>query len=411
MNRYAILGQLGDGSFGTVSKAQNTATGEVVAVKKMKQRFPSWEECLQLREVQSLRKLQHPNVVKLKEVVRENTELFLIFEYCDKNIFQIQRQRAEQMAGTQSFNDREIRSIICQTLLGLQAIHKSGFMHRDVKPENLLTKGDIVKVADFGLAKEIRSRPPFTEYVSTRWYRAPELVLHSTHYNSPVDIWACGVIFAELYLCRPLFPGLSESDQLFKICSVLGTPTSSQWDEGHQLARRLNLRFPTLAPTPLKQLIPQAPPAALDLIEQMLRFNPSDRPTATQCLQHPYFTEGTGGSSALYAGISTGQPHNPFQPSSPVRSPTTQPTTLESGSPNGSSSTHPAASSSLTSVAKYAALFNQNGTSVLGSSMSTSAVHGTSNNLTTGATVHSVPQTTEADKQAASPITDDELNF
>ncbi|KEG10485.1 protein kinase [Trypanosoma grayi] len=320
MNRYSIMGQLGDGSFGVVSKAQQVSSGEIVAVKKMKQRFSSWEECLQLREIQSLRKLQHPNIVKLKEVVRENTELFLIFEYMEMNLFNIQRTRAEQMSGAQRiFNDREIRSIMCQTLLAVQAIHKSGFMHRDLKPENLLTKGDIVKVADFGLAKEIRSRPPFTGYVSTRWYRAPEIILHSTHYNSPVDIWACGVIFAELYLCRPLFPGSSETDQLFKICSVLGAPSPSEWDEGYQLSRRSSMRFPTVAPTPLKQLLSNAPPAAIDLIEQMLRFNPSDRPTATQCLQHPYFTgtnsvaEAGGTTTALYAGISTGQPHNPFQ--------------------------------------------------------------------------------------------------
>lgn len=320
MNRYSILGQLGDGSFGVVSKAQHVNSGEIVAVKKMKQRFSSWEECLQLREIQSLKKVQHPNIVKLKEVVRENTELFLIFEYMENNLFNIQRMRAEQMSGAQgAFSDREIRSIMCQTLLAVQAIHKSGFMHRDLKPENLLTKGDIVKVADFGLAKEIRSRPPFTEYVSTRWYRAPEIILRSTHYNSPVDIWACGVIFAELYLNRPLFPGSSDSDQLFKICSVFGAPGPLEWDEGYQLSRRLNMRFPNVAPTPLRQLLTNAPPTAIALMEQMLHFNPSDRPTATQCLQHPYFTgtssvpETGGTTTALYAGISTGQPHNPFQ--------------------------------------------------------------------------------------------------
>ncbi|CBH16694.1 mitogen-activated protein kinase 9, putative [Trypanosoma equiperdum] len=326
MNRYTILGQLGDGSFGVVSKAQNTSTGEVVAVKKMKQRFSNWEECLQLREVQFLRKVHHPNIVKLREVVRENNELFLIFEYMEMNLFGIQRMRSEQMGGVQSiFNDREIRSIMCQTLLAVQAMHKNGFMHRDLKPENLLTKGDVVKVADFGLAKEIRSRPPFTEYVSTRWYRAPEIILRSTHYNSPVDIWACGVIFAELYLNRPLFPGSSGNDQLFKICSILGAPTTAEWDEGYQLLRRLNMRFPTVAPTPLRQLLAGAPPNAIDLMEQMLKFNPSDRLTATQCLRHPYFTgtgsaaEAGGTATAMYAGIATGQPHNPFHAAGAAR--------------------------------------------------------------------------------------------
>jgi len=104
-------------------------------------------------------------------------------------------------------------------------MHRHGFFHRDLKPENLLCSGpELIKIADFGLAREIRSRPPFTDYVSTRWYRAPEVLLHSTNYGSTIDLWAMGCIMAELYTFRPLFPGSSEVDQLFKICSVLGTP-------------------------------------------------------------------------------------------------------------------------------------------------------------------------------------------
>lgn len=407
MERYTVIGQLGDGSFGTVSKAQNTATGEIVAVKKMKQRFHSWEECLQLREIQSLRKVQHPNLVKLKEVVREKTELFLIFEYCEKNIFQIQRQRADQMSGAMAFSDKEIRSIMCQTLLGVQAIHKAGFMHRDLKPENLLISGDLVKVADFGLAKEIRSRPPFTEYVSTRWYRAPELVLHSTHYNSPIDIWACAVIFAELYLCRPLFPGTSESDQLFKICSVQGAPAPSEWDEGYQLARRMNMRFPTVAPTPLRQILSAAPLAAVDLMEQMLRFNPAERPTATQCLQHPYFT-GSGGSSALYSGIATGQPHNPFQMAASGTS--SAPVTNNVGL---TSSGSPPPTTSNGSMFKYANLFNQGNRSPISASNATGAFAGSSalqNSMTSSNVVRSVPQQRKS-SMSYTADSDDEFNF
>ncbi|KAG5480502.1 hypothetical protein LSCM1_06205 [Leishmania martiniquensis] len=407
MERYTVMGQLGDGSFGTVSKARNTSSGEIVAVKKMKQRFHSWEECLQLREIQSLRKVQHPNLVKLKEVVREKTELFLIFEYCEKNIFQIQRQRADQMSGTAAFSDKEIRSIMCQTLLGVQAIHKAGFMHRDLKPENLLISGDLLKVADFGLAKEIRSRPPFTEYVSTRWYRAPEIVLHSTHYNSPIDIWACGVIFAELYLCRPLFPGTSESDQLFKICSVLGSPALNEWDEGFQLARRLNIRFPTVAPTPLRQILATAPPAAVDLIEQMLRFNPAERPTATQCLQHSYFT-GSGSSSALYAGIATGQPHNPFQMAASGVS------AAQSMSNVGlTSNSSPPPSTSNASLFKYANLFNQGNRSPLSASNTSVPFVGSSAlqaSMNSSNIVRSMP--TQRKTSVSNAVdSDDEFNF
>ena len=123
------------------------------------------------------------------------------------------------------FPEQEVKSIMYQTIIGLAYMHKHGFFHRDMKPENLLVKGEAVKIADFGLAREIRSRPPFTDYVSTRWYRAPEILLRSTNYNSPVDIFACGAIMAELYLMRPLFPGNNETDQIYKTCAVLGSPT------------------------------------------------------------------------------------------------------------------------------------------------------------------------------------------
>ncbi len=124
------------------------------------------------------------------------------------------------------FPESVVKSIIFQVMQGLSYMHKYGFFHRDLKPENLLCNGpDLVKIADFGLAREIRSRPPYTDYVSTRWYRGPEILLRSTYYSSPIDIWAIGCIAAECYTLRPLFPGSSEIDQLFKICSVLGTPT------------------------------------------------------------------------------------------------------------------------------------------------------------------------------------------
>ena len=137
----------------------------------------------------------------------------------EKNIYELMKDR------TSPFPELQIKSIMYQTLLGLKYMHKHGFFHRDMKPENLLVKGDLVKIADFGLAREIRSRPPFTDYVSTRWYRAPENLLRSTNYNSPVDIFATAAIMAELYLLRPLFPGNNETDQIYKICAVLGSPS------------------------------------------------------------------------------------------------------------------------------------------------------------------------------------------
>ena len=179
-----------------------------------------------------------------------------------------------------------------QILQGLAYMHKQGYFHRDMKPENLLCSGDTIKIADFGLAREIRSRPPFTDYVSTRWYRAPEVLLRSPIYSAPIDMFAIGAIMAELYTLRPLFPGSSEADEIYKICSVLGTPTATTWPEGLKLASAMNFRFPTFSATSFKKLIPHAGPEALDLIQQMCHWDPTRRPTAVQALQHPYFQVG-----------------------------------------------------------------------------------------------------------------------
>lgn len=283
MNRYKITKQLGDGTYGSVLKAVNRSTGEVVAIKKMKKKFYTWEECMQLREVKSLKKLNHPQVVKLKEVIRENDELFFVFEYMEKNLYELMKGREKH------FPESKIRNIMYQIFQGLAFMHKHGFFHRDIKPENMLCKGDIVKIADFGLAREIRSRPPFTDYVSTRWYRAPEVLLRSPHYNSPIDNMACGCIMAELFTLRPLFPGSSEADQIYKMCSVLGSPTTKSWPEGLKLAAKMNFRFPAFTPTPLSTLIPHASPEAIQLMQDLLKYDPNKRPTASQALQYPFF--------------------------------------------------------------------------------------------------------------------------
>jgi serine/threonine protein kinase len=187
---------------------------------RIKKKYYSWEECMSLREIKSLQKLRHPNIIRLKEVIREDNNLYMIFEYMSENLYELMKKR------DRLFPESVVKNIIFQVMQGLSYMHKFGFFHRDLKPENLLCNGtELIKIADFGLAREIRSRPPYTDYVSTRWYRGPEILLRSTNYNAPIDIWAIGCIAAECYTLRPLFPGSSEIDQLFKICSVLGTPS------------------------------------------------------------------------------------------------------------------------------------------------------------------------------------------
>ncbi|XP_042456354.1 cyclin-dependent kinase F-4-like [Zingiber officinale] len=281
--RYNVIKEVGDGTFGNVWRAISKQSGELVAIKKLKRKYYSWEECLNLQEVKSLRRLNHPNIVKLKEVIRENIDiLYLVFEYMECNLYQLMKERVK------SFSEVEIRNWCFQIFRALAYMHKQGYFHRDLKPENLLVTKDLVKIADFGLAREILSKPPFTGYVSTRWYRAPELLLHSSVYNSAVDMWAMGAIMAELFTLHPLFPGSSEADQLCKICSAIGSPNSDSWSEGLQFAAAMNYQFPQFAGVPVS-VIHSASKEAVDLISTLCSWDPRKRLTAVEVLQHSFF--------------------------------------------------------------------------------------------------------------------------
>ena len=335
MQRYDVTVQLGDGSYGSVMKATNKQSGEVVAIKKMKKKFYTWEECLQLREVnvranslsprrfappifasaahaslrvcslppsipQSLKKLNHANIVKLKEVIRECDELFFVFEFMSDNLYEYAKRQER------GFGEDRVRNMMFQMFKGCAYMHRNGFFHRDIKPENMLVtlgaeERPVVKIADFGLAREIRSRPPYTDYISTRWYRAPEVLLRSKYYNAPIDIFALGCIMAELYMLRPLFPGGSEADQVYKICSVLGSPTNAMWPDGVKLAIKMNFKFPQFVATPLQTIIPRASAEACDLIAKMLCWDPHKRLTCAQCMEHPFFTNAAAPPAELPA--------------------------------------------------------------------------------------------------------------
>ena len=298
MENYEIICRLGGGSFADVYKAIEKSTGEYVAVKVLKKKYTNWEECLELRETKSLKKLQEDgklskqkgidNIIKLKEMIfiKETGTLNLIFEYMEKDLFELMKQRS-----TTKFTENQIRNILYQVLQGLSFMHKYGFFHRDLKPENLLIIGDTIKIADFGLAREIRSIPPYTEYVSTRYYRAPECILKSSNYNSRIDIWALGCIMAEMYLHpQPLFFGNNEKEVLYRICSVLGTPTHAVWPEGMQQAKKYEIKFPNCPGTSLSQIIPSASKEAIELMYQMISWDPNKRATANNLLNHPFFS-------------------------------------------------------------------------------------------------------------------------
>ncbi|CAF1991812.1 unnamed protein product, partial [Brassica napus] len=282
-HRYNLIKEVGDGTFGNVWRAVNKLTGEVVAIKKMKKKYYSWEECINLREVKSLSRMNHPNIVKLKEVIRENDILYFVFEYMECNLYQLMKDRPKLFA------ESDIRNWCFQVFQGLCYMHQRGYFHRDLKPENLLVSKDVIKIADLGLAREINSSPPYTEYVSTRWYRAPEVLLRSYVYTSKVDMWAMGAILAELLSLRPLFPGASEADEIYKICSVIGSPTEETWLKGLNLASVINYQFPQLPGVHLSNLMPYASAEAVNLVERLCSWDPSNRPTAAEALQHPFF--------------------------------------------------------------------------------------------------------------------------
>ncbi|CAF3829166.1 unnamed protein product, partial [Adineta steineri] len=308
MEKYKILKQLGDGTYGSVLLAHLKDTPqEKVAVKRMKKKYYSWQECMDLREVKALQKIRHPNIIKLKEVVREDNNLYMVFEFMNENLYELMKKR------DRLFPETNVRNIIFQLLQGLSYMHKLGFFHRDLKPENILCKGvELIKLADFGLARELRSRPPYTDYVSTRWYRAPEVLLRSTSYTSPIDMWAVGCIAAELYTLRPLFPGSSEIDEMFKICAVMGTPNRDEWAEGYMLATKLSFRWPQCARTDLKKIIHSSNSDGIDLIEATLHWDPKRRPTAAQCLKHSYFKVSQDLIPTTYSQAPTGNNSSPI---------------------------------------------------------------------------------------------------
>jgi len=197
----------------------------------------------------------------------------------------------ESMKQAQSgLSQSRVRNIMFQCLQGLAHMHRKGYFHRDIKPENILLKDTTVKLADFGLAREIRARPPFTDYVSTRWYRAPEVLLRSTSYNSPVDLFAMGCVMAELYTAQPLFPGSSEADQIYKLAATLGTPSAADWPEGVQLASKMRFKWPQFQRVGLSSMLPGVSEDAINLLTDLLQYSPGKRPSAAAALQYPFFT-------------------------------------------------------------------------------------------------------------------------
>lgn len=279
----------GEGTYGVVYKARNKTTGRLVALKKMKHSIS--EEGISstsLREIAVLKHLQHPNIVSLIEYILNEGKLYLVFEHVDKDL------KKYMVAVNGHLSPDLVLSYAHQLIQGIDYCHLNGVLHRDLKPQNILvTRDGKLKIADFGLARSfIPPIRPYTHEVITLWYRPPEILLGQKAYSLPADMWSVGAIIAEMSNKRPLFPGDSEIDELFKIFRMFGTPTEKTWPGVTNLPD-WNTKFPTWPLLDLSLFLPRLSPEGVDLVQRLLSMDPKHRLSAREALQHPYF-EGMG---------------------------------------------------------------------------------------------------------------------
>lgn len=285
---FDILRVLGEGAFGKVYQGQHRRSQDLVAIKQIKLGARSWEEVLKSTELQALKQLRNPFIVRLKEVVRSQWDgsLYFIFEFIESDLCRFLKKFPHGM------EEMRVAVLAQQTLSGIAYMHQSSFFHRDMKPENILycPTSETVRICDFGQARSLRARPPFTDYVGTRWYRAPECLLQDKTYSSPVDIWACGLIFAELLKGAPLYMGTSSIDQLYKIFAVQGAPTESSWPEFVRLAQQSRFRAaPQQGGCGLQRVLPRTSLTWMAALEELCMINPRRRPPAKRCLDFEIF--------------------------------------------------------------------------------------------------------------------------
>ncbi|KAI8987018.1 kinase-like domain-containing protein, partial [Pilobolus umbonatus] len=282
--KYQQDTKVGEGTYAVVYKGTSLTSGRTVAIKKIKMgQFKDGLDLTAIREVKYLQEIRHPNVIELIDVFSHKTNLNLVLEYLDSDLEQIIKDKSLL------FMPADIKSWMLMMLRGLDHCHRKFILHRDMKPNNLLLTSDgVLKIADFGLAREWGDPAiQMTSQVVTRWYRSPELLFGAREYSYAVDIWAVGCIFAELMLRTPYLAGESDMDQLTKIFHALGTPTEADWPGMTSLPDFI--QFKSFPKVPLRQYFTAAGSDALSLLEQMLVFDPNKRWTAEECLSHSYF--------------------------------------------------------------------------------------------------------------------------
>ncbi|XP_044054628.1 cyclin-dependent kinase-like 5 isoform X5 [Siniperca chuatsi] len=288
MNKFEVLGIVGEGAYGVVLKCRHKETNEIVAIKKFKDSEENEEvKETTLRELKMLRTLKQENIVELKEAFRRRGKLYLVFEYVEKNMLELLEELPNGVP------TEKARSYIYQLIRAIHWCHKHDIVHRDIKPENLLiSSDDVLKLCDFGFARNLSEGTDanYTEYVATRWYRSPELLLGAP-YGKAVDMWSVGCILGELSDGQPLFPGESEIDQLFTIQKVLGPLPPEQMKLFYNNPRFHGLRFPAVnhPQTLERRYLGIIGGALLDLLKNLLLLNPTERFLTEQSLNHHAF--------------------------------------------------------------------------------------------------------------------------
>uniref|UniRef100_A0A7S1LDQ5 Protein kinase domain-containing protein n=1 Tax=Neobodo designis TaxID=312471 RepID=A0A7S1LDQ5_NEODS len=289
---YSAERVIGHGSFGVVFLARVVETDEIVAIKKSLQ-----DKRFRNRELQILRKLDHPNIVAMKHCFYSNGDkpddlyLNVVMEFVPDNVHRFTRMFAKQCEYVPVIY---VKVFLYQLIRAMAYLHnpKHNICHRDVKPQNLLidpTTG-VLKVCDFGSAKHMAHGEASVSYIASRHYRAPELIFGATAYTTAVDVWAVGCVAAEMLLGEPLFAGESTVDQMVEIIKVLGTPSR---DEVLSMNKTYTeFKFPSVRPMPWSRVFRgHTPPEAIDLIVDMLKYNPAHRITMAEALAHPFFDE------------------------------------------------------------------------------------------------------------------------
>lgn len=272
-------------------KGRNKETGTLVALKEINLDSEEGTPSTAIREISLMKDLKHNNIVNLYDVIHTENKLTLVFEYLDRDL----KKYMDINGNHGALDPQVVKSFMFQLLQGIDFCHQNRVLHRDLKPQNLLTnaKGEL-KIGDFGLARAFGIPVnTFSNEVVTLWYRAPDVLLGSRNYSTSIDMWSAGCILAEMLLGKPLFPGSSNEDELQKIFRIMGTPNERTWPGISQMPNYRD-NFQIFIPQDLRTIIPNIDPLALDLLNGLLQLKPENRISAQQALQHPWFNGFSG---------------------------------------------------------------------------------------------------------------------